>query len=991
VSSLHWKVETIVNFLVRLKVLLADPKVEAGALDLDSRIMKIFRTVISTWKNSIIKPIYLEKVVMLCKEEAALDLSNPKENEGTKTAKGAKTTKTASASSKTQNPPTPGKKSESKLVTSGMLSACLDIFTALTDESPSNEFLTSNPSQLKAILGACFRHVRQHDGSSIRSKLRIFIVGLYKGSCQVPTHEDVLLSVNTFLEKLIVETVSGSSAGSSSDNSRTSASRGKEKSEGAEDKDGESFIVQFALEIIEEVSKHRPDFFMVFSSSLLSLAASLLKKHLADTSAKQRQGVSHSPQSGYHGLGQAYATPVMGILDEACSQDPNNTMAIGVAKMTPAKHTSQLTDPIALGTPLRSLVIILRLLGASEIPFVFTEERKSFFQLLSSILESSDNVQLLMTAVKVVGQWLKTDISGGPLTDKERKSFLRKIASFDFFNGLPDVESQPLADLIAYYVFAFHGGKQSNVTTIASSEMEGTSNTGKDLGCDETIRRRSLVACLMNANKDTRQELLSLFVNRRSALSDSSSSFNDEDHPKILNSTPCTALEALWQLLNCDYEGLASRCWLVVFVELLLESAACSGGVQLAIEANEKTGSWLPVPKWKASNGSDFPIECAEYLRFCQMMTDQKAPSKNGLSMCLHSLRVLAHGDIAICRNLIEVLLPAAWDQIPNDGVRLTLVPALESLLAKPYYSQLFKQCKACVNERVSMNAVRFFLHAVLSFRPLPLLDTSLLVAVAENYNCWFEVLSLLEHQYGVLVANDVGSGSAKLRELTISAMRHCHRQLGDSDLWMGLGWESCILPESRWALALDMYGMVNDAAEAYSQLVDRYQTNDASVQRASEFELGLWEERWVELQRELCQQQVVSEFATFSENPTLLLESGWKSQDWDKVRQLLASPPLVSAVEAGDPAIKICETILAVADGKLSDVENSHAQAAQLCLYKWQQLPNISHGSHSHASLLHFFHRLVELRESGQIMVETSNHSTGHTLPDMKNILKYV
>ena len=86
---------------------------------------------------------------------------------------------------------------------------------------------------------------------------------------------------------------------------------------------------------------------------------------------------------------------------------------------------------------------------------------------------------------------------------------------------------------------------------------------------------------------------------------------------------------------------------------------------------------------------------------------------------------------------------------------------------------------------------------------------------------------------------------------------------------------------------------------------------------------------------------------------------------------------------------MKMSETLLAVADGKLSDVENLHAQTAQLCLYKWQLLPELTSGSMAHASLLHFFHRLVEIRESGQIMVETSNHSNGKTLPDLKNLLK--
>jgi transformation/transcription domain-associated protein len=87
-----------------------------------------------------------------------------------------------------------------------------------------------------------------------------------------------------------------------------------------------------------------------------------------------------------------------------------------------------------------------------------------------------------------------------------------------------------------------------------------------------------------------------------------------------------------------------------------------------------------------------------------------------------------------------------------------------------------------------------------------------------------------------------------------------------------------------------------------------------------------------------------------------------------------------------------MCEALLAVADGKLSEVENLHAQTSHLCLYRWQLLPELSCASLAHpSSLLHFFHHLVEIRESGQIMVEKSNHSSGKTLPDLKDLLKWV
>jgi transformation/transcription domain-associated protein len=155
-----------------------------------------------------------------------------------------------------------------------------------------------------------------------------------------------------------------------------------------------------------------------------------------------------------------------------------------------------------------------------------------------------------------------------------------------------------------------------------------------------------------------------------------------------------------------------------------------------------------------------------------------------------------------------------------------------------------------------------------------------------------------------------------------------------------------------------------------------------------SDPEMDLWENRWVDLQKELCQLEVVADYASASGDPHLLLDSSWKLQDWERLRSLCASPSLADPMERGDPTVKMTEILLAVNEGKLSEVENLHAQTAQLSLQRWQLLPTLAPGSQGHGSLLHFFHRLVELRESGQIMVETGKHSTRRTLPDLKNLL---
>jgi transformation/transcription domain-associated protein len=50
--------------------------------------------------------------------------------------------------------------------------------------------------------------------------------------------------------------------------------------------------------------------------------------------------------------------------------------------------------------------------------------------------------------------------------------------------------------------------------------------------------------------------------------------------------------------------------------------------------------------------------------------------------------------------------------------------------------------------------------------------------------------------------------------------------------------------------------------------------------------------------------------------------------------------------------------------------------------------LPPLATRGEAHVGLLSLFHRLVELRESGQIMMEVSSHTRARTFPDLKNIL---
>ena len=385
------------------------------------------------------------------------------------------------------------------------------------------------------------------------------------------------------------------------------------------------------------------------------------------------------------------------------------------------------------------------------------------------------------------------------------------------------------------------------------------------------------------------------------------------------------SLNVLWKLLHSDFEGIGNRYITAIFTEAILKS---------------------------------------------------EAKSDNEL---VQSLCTLVHGNERLCQDLFELVLPWTWSRMEGSA-QARLARATELLLSRSYHSQFLHPGNNFTLDRSTMNTPRSFLNAIAKLRPIPVFDVSLLVSLAEKYNAWFEVLSILEMYYQVSPANSFG-------HVSVSGMRHCYRQLSEESTWLSLASESCSLPGSREALRLDMGGFLNRASDAYLDLIDLVQDSESKF-NPTEFEMDVWEERWVETQRELCQSEVVSDFANASTNYELQLECAWRNQDWAKVKSLCLSSNLLVAGESGNATVKLSETLLAVADGKLSEVENLHAQSAQLCLNFFQLLPQISHGSIVHGSLFHFFHRLVEVRESGQIMVETSTHSDRKTLPDLKNLL---
>jgi transformation/transcription domain-associated protein len=279
---------------------------------------------------------------------------------------------------------------------------------------------------------------------------------------------------------------------------------------------------------------------------------------------------------------------------------------------------------------------------------------------------------------------------------------------------------------------------------------------------------------------------------------------------------------------------------------------------------------------------------------------------------------------------------------------------------------------------------------------------------------------SMLEQQS--IALKKVQSGPLdNYKEALSSAVRRCYLELGEEDTWMSLKAEACIYPGLAYAASVDMYGKLHEALQTFDVLIDQCENDhkDLNSTPPSDTEMTLIEDRWISLQRETCQWAVLSDLAEDSCFSKLKMECAWKNRDWEKLRNLCASPAAVSGLELGDIDVKMNEIFLAIYDGKLNEIENLHAQTAQLCLYKWQLLPSLHAGCNAHVTLLRNFNRLVDIRESGQIMVEAryvhsfsscidnlmlcvysffplliphlnncSQYTSGKSYPDLKNLL---
>jgi transformation/transcription domain-associated protein len=133
-----------------------------------------------------------------------------------------------------------------------------------------------------------------------------------------------------------------------------------------------------------------------------------------------------------------------------------------------------------------------------------------------------------------------------------------------------------------------------------------------------------------------------------------------------------------------------------------------------------------------------------------------------------------------------------------------------------------------------------------------------------------------------------------------------------------------------------------------------------------------------------LNQWDVLKEFAQSINHPEMILEAAWRNSDWTTLKESSAKFAINET-----PHGKLFQIYLALQERRLADreIDKLCDGGMQLALREWQGLPPFV--GNAHLELLQRFQRLVEVQESGQMLLDINNYAARQgQLPHFKSFL---
>ncbi|RLN91504.1 hypothetical protein BBJ28_00006450 [Nothophytophthora sp. Chile5] len=764
---------------------------------------------------------------------------------------------------------------------------------------------------------------------------------------------------------------------------------------------------EFTLKLLSGLAEVAPEFVDHFAPALLKLAQRFTREHLIQSAAAGGSGAGSN--SGKHtgsgsnvatgvesgqaivdsfGRNRVMATPSLAIVDEwnqmqagrsnlsvnnvvrhvvkkreAPSEKPAAKKKGGASDQTSAKDAatgghaksgsamkkkmtattsaannsnaparSAFTSAGSSKTSVELLISCYALLAKCS--FTTGEHRRLYTNLLVHCLESSYNIPLLLQITRIVAKMVAaTDARHQVLTTKDKMTLLSKMATFDRLN---EISALPLNE--EYYQL---------ILKLCDPPGDAKPHASY-LHLSPTPQSHSLtthfMAGLLAPDAATRERFLTLFF------------------ASAAGSGPVARLQLV---LRQDWQACGTRYWPVIAIETLMAAISLDASPAVFIATTSP-------PSTATAPSSLPPSKSAAHTEFLATYGRVKT------SELTLALRDLAHIDLELAKELWVNLFSAVWQLLAQSEQAQVTGQLLKILASKFNKRDLNVPLGAAPPRRT--NVVQTLMKGIVTTSPsAPVVTPELVLHVASAYDVWSCAMRLCEFQ----VEKSELSVESRLR--WIEALSAIYKQLSEDDMRIGLSLENVAQPETRTALTLEALGCVHEAQEEYFRALSKAQSGRVSVEDVNLFELRLWEERWVGCAKQLCQWQLMNDFAKATQNQELLLDCAWKRGDWTSAKQLLLSPSMQSAAELGCPQTRLQRLYISILDAdKRSAIDALAAQTAELALHQWQGLPRIL--SRAHLPLMHLFHKFVEVKESIQMMADIKAASAQHAaLPNLK------
>ena len=557
------------------------------------------------------------------------------------------------------------------------------------------------------------------------------------------------------------------------------------------------------------------------------------------------------------------------------------------------------------------------------------ENKRSFYHVLTTLIEKSKDVELLISITTMIRNWIigtdaKGSKSSSTITSKERTTFLLKMTRFE------QISSPQLHSTYFELVLQVYNDPDSSKTEMSQLEP------GFMMG-------------LRSKEPAIRENFFEIFHN----------TIMKSLHPRLN-----------YILAVQNWESLGNTFWIKQALDLLLaiiipekRPVLCVSpffpplGASSQDQVMEDDDEMVDVISSNNNEGRSAVFN--EITQFFQEKLSNIAAKD-----IILTLKNLMHKNNEFAFHLWTTIFPRLWTTLPKSEQQKLTRPFI-LLTAKEYHAK---------QKSFSPNVVQSLIEgaAKTTFFDNPMqIPSQLLKFIGKTYNSWYPCIHLIDQ----VLINQNG-----VDEVTHESLAELYELLNEEDLYFGVLRHTPVSDNTRIGLLLEQFGMWQWSQEVYLNLMTQAQAS-GTVQSKSE--KLIWEEHWLKCSKRLSQWDPLTDFAKTYNRTDLLLDNAWKVSDWAALKEAATNN---KQIFNDSPFKKIVQGYLLIHE-KSPEIEAHCVNLIQSLLAHWNSLPMAT--SCTHIPLLQSFQKVVELHESTQI-IESINAARSHqALHELKLVLQ--